>query len=90
MPTQLYGGSHDDFADSMAEEIEIALGEALVEAGLEPLPAAEDGEDKKRRRVFMIAIARGVIRHLEKKEQAFRVKVEDHPSTFPDIQVKSP
>ena len=100
MATELNGGSiknnYADYADSMAEEIEKAMDEVRIEAGLKPLPspAGADPEDLKNRRILFVAIARGVIRHLEKKEKAFEinVKVQNHPnvSTYPDIQVKSP
>lgn len=98
MATKLNGGSlknnYADYANSMAAEIEKAMDEVRAEAGLEPLPFPADPEDLKNRRILYIAIARGVIRHLEKKEKAFKidVKVQNHPNitTYPDIQVKTP
>ncbi len=102
MATELYGGSLDDdataYAESMASEIEKALDEVRIEAGLGPVPKPADPEevteDLKNRRILFIAIARGVIRHLANKEQAFEIDVQvgSHPTvtTHPDIQVKPP
>lgn len=70
MPTQLYGGSLTDFADSLAAEIEEALADVRLEAGLDVPPDDDD------RRMLFIAIARGVVAHLKKKEAAFAIRVE--------------
>jgi hypothetical protein len=70
MSTQLYGGSLTDFADSLASEIEDALRDVRLEAGLEVPPDDDD------RRILFIAIGRGVVAHLQKHEQAFRIHVE--------------
>ncbi len=86
---KLYSGSLNVFADSMALEMEKALDEVRSEAGLPQLPSPADPKDLENRRILFIAIARGVIRHLQKKNQAFeiKVKVQNHPSvtTYPDI-----
>ncbi len=78
MPIELYGGGVDDgaYADSMAEEMEKALNQVRGEEDLLPLPAGD-----RDRRMLFIAIARGVINHLEKKKQAFTIKedgVDNH------------
>ncbi|MCW5983247.1 MAG: hypothetical protein KIT09_34470 [Bryobacteraceae bacterium] len=73
---QLYGGTINDFADSMAEEIEFAYNAVLAENGKEPLPTANP-ED---RRMLFVAIARGVINHLQKKRKAITVKLPVNPS----------
>jgi hypothetical protein len=70
MPTQLYGGSLADFTDSLAGEIEDALRDARLEAGLDVPPDDDD------RRILFIAIGRGVVAHLQKKQEAFRIHVE--------------
>lgn len=94
MADALYGGSLNGFADSMAQEIEKALDEARIEAGFGPLPAPGNEDDLKNRRVLFIAIARGVINHLAKHQQAFEisVKVAKHPKVkaHPVINVKKP
>ncbi len=93
---KLYGGSLSDYADSMAQEIEKALDEVRSEAGLPPLPSPADADptDLQNRRVLFIAIARGLIRHLQTKNEAFEIKVSvaNHPTvtTHPDIKVKEP
>jgi hypothetical protein len=86
MPTQLYGGTMASFADSMAEEIEKAFTAVRTENGKDPVPAANRDD----LRLLYIAIARGVINHMKKKEQAFAVSVNGtNPATgFPAIQVK--
>lgn len=97
MGDQLYAGSLSDFdfTESMAREIEDALNEVFVQSGLQPLPPPADTPEVRDRRRFFIAIARGVIRHLEKNENAFRITVnvgDTFPATlttYPDIQVKS-
>jgi len=68
---QLYGGKIDEFADSMAEEIEKAYSAVLAENGKAPLPSADPTD----RRMLFIAISRGVINHLQKKQKAVKVKV---------------
>jgi hypothetical protein len=74
------------FGDSMAEEIEKAFTAVRAESGKDPVPA----ENRDDLRLLYIAIARGVINHLKKKEQAFSVSVDGtHPASgFPAIQVK--
>jgi hypothetical protein len=68
---QLYGGSLQDFTDSMAEEIEKAYNQILVSRGKAPL-GSEGAED---RRTLFIAIARGVIQHLKSKQTAFDIAI---------------
>jgi hypothetical protein len=87
MAQQLWGGTLNEleFADSMAEEIEKALDEVRAEAGLPPLPhpmtTSDDAvrKDRDSRRILFIAIARGVLRHLQLKQDAFAVKVKVPP-----------
>jgi hypothetical protein len=59
----LKAGHINDFSNSMAEAIETALGQELALRG-EVLPAA--GQDI--RRVFFVAIARGVLQYLKDHE----------------------
>lgn len=73
---QLYGGTIAAFADSMAEEIELAYNAVLAENGKKPLPAADAAD----RRMLFIAIARGVINHLQKKQKAVTVKLPPAPA----------
>ena len=78
---QLYGGRIDTpqdshlFEDSMADEIEKAYNAVLAENGKAPLPSA----DPLDRRMLFIAIARGVINHLQKKQKAITVTLPAVP-----------
>lgn len=102
MAEQLWSGRLNDFGDSMAREIEIALDEARAEMGLPPLPTpphpndfgAVETVERNHRRVLFIAIARGVLRHLQKNPEAFdiTVKVAQHPPVLvhPVIDVRTP
>jgi hypothetical protein len=67
---QLYGGSLGDMAGSLAREIEEALRDVRLEAGLEPPPQDEDA------RMLFIAIGRGVVEHLKANESAFAIRVD--------------
>jgi hypothetical protein len=71
---QLYGGSLGDMANSLAREIEDALRDVRLEAGLAPPPEDEDA------RMLFIAIGRGVVEHLKANEDAFKI----HVDTLPD------
>jgi hypothetical protein len=79
---QLYGGSIDTpanshlFEDSMADEIEKAYNAVLAENGKAPLPTADAND----RRMLFIAISRGVINHLQKKQKAIAVTLPASPS----------
>jgi hypothetical protein len=73
---KLYGGRISDFADSMAEEIESAYNAVLQENGKDLLPTA-DADD---RRMLFVAIARGVINHLQKKQTAITVVLPAAPA----------
>jgi len=61
------------FAGSMADEIEKAFNRHGP-----PLPTTDSQETRDRRRLF-VAIAEGVIRHLDANESAFRVVFDDVP-----------
>lgn len=86
---RLYAGSLAAFSGSMAQEIEKAMNELLIDDGKDPLPTADPEERDMRRRLF-IAIARGVIRHIKDRQEAFVVAVDETlPDTFtPDIKVQ--
>lgn len=86
MADELYGGNLADYEDSMAEEMEIALNQVRGEAGLDSLPSGDTD-----RQMLFIAIARGVINHLQKMKNAFEIQVNGPlPETiYPEIKVKS-
>jgi hypothetical protein len=81
---QLHGGSLTDFAGSLAGEIEDALRDVRLEAGLDPPPQDEDA------RMLFIAIGRGVVAHLKKNQDAFAIHVGTTlpVDTFPDIKAR--
>lgn len=81
---QLYGGSLNDFAGSLAAEIEDALRDVRFEAGLDPPPDDDD------RRMLFIAIGRGVVAHLKSQQAAFAIHVGTSLpfDTSPDIKVR--
>jgi hypothetical protein len=62
----LKAGHVNDFSNSMAEAIELALKQELAARG-ESLPSP--GEDS--RRVFFVAISRGVLQYLKDHEGEF-------------------
>jgi hypothetical protein len=74
--TNLYAGTLDDFNDSMAQDIELALATLLG-----PLPPAPE-QLVRDRRALCIAIANGVINHLKRKQAALEVR---HDFGFGDI-----
>jgi hypothetical protein len=89
MTTQLWAGSLSDFDDSMAGEIEKAMNDLLTSGGMSALPADDSDQTAQRRRLF-IAIASGVITHLQKREQAIEVTVTGVAETVtPKIQVRT-
>lgn len=90
MSTKLYAGSFADYTDSMAQEIETALNNLRQQKGLDPLPPGDQD-----RQMLFIAIATGVITHLQKKEAALKISFSvtgdaQNIDEYPDIQVRNP
>ena len=86
---ELWGGTIGEFADSMANEIEQAYQAVLAEEEKDPLPS----QNKEDRRMLFIAIARGVINHLAKKQKAFQIQLPANPDNAlvtPALKVKLP
>jgi len=73
-------GSLDDFAFSMAADMEAELNAMLVADGLPALPMDDTPDRRDRRRLF-VAIARGVVRHLKSHEASLGVLYLDAPLT---------
>ncbi len=72
---KLYGGTLSDFdvADNMAKEIETAFAAVRASAGItDPLPSGANAKDM---RMMFVAIATGVINHLQNNPAAFAVQV---------------
>lgn len=68
------------FADSMAAQIEAAFNALLAEEGLPRMPDDNSKESRDRRRLF-VAIARGIVRHLDERRSAITVTVPDGGGT---------
>lgn len=82
MAVELKPGSLSDFTGSMAEQIESELNTLMTSDGLPPMVMdAADPSVRDRRRLF-VAIARGVIRHLQDNKAAIKVFCE-HNQTKP-------
>ena len=81
MPS-LKAGHISDFSNSMAEAIEVALQQELVLLG-EVLPAA----GQKDRRVFFVAIARGVLQYLKDHQAEM---INNITITAPDLPPAAP
>ncbi|WP_116132697.1 hypothetical protein [Tropicimonas sp. IMCC34043] len=64
------------FANSMADLIEEELNALLALDGLPQLPGDANDREVRDRRRFMIAIARGVVRHLAENPDAFVVSYD--------------
>jgi hypothetical protein len=79
---KLYAGSFDNYTGSMADEMEDALNELREKDGLSALPA----NDRDRQMLFM-AIARGVINHLQAREEAFQIQFTVDATTPASITV---
>lgn len=69
-------GTPPEFAASMAEAMEQALNDLLVEEGKPELDTANNAETRDRRTLFL-AIARGVVSHLVANHDAFDVTEND-------------
>jgi len=88
MAVELFAGNLTTFEleDSMAREMEDALNDLIG-----PLPAAPQKMVDDRRALF-IAIARGVINHLQDRQDAFVIPYNTGSgtdTTTPDIQVRT-
>ena len=69
----------DDFANSMAEAMEVALNQLLFDEGKPTVPT-DDTEEVRDRRIMFVAIARGIIDHLVANEDAFTIRRHDDDS----------
>jgi len=79
---QVFAGRLNDFDDSLAEEIEIAMNSLSG-----PLPSAPPKLVDDRRKLF-IAIANGVIKHLQKHQAAVQVTLDGGGNHITTINVK--
>jgi hypothetical protein len=81
-------GSLTAFSNSMAEDIEIELDLLMQAAGAPPMNKDASDQSVRDRRRFLVAIARGVVRHIRNNKSAIKVFCE-HNTTKPvsDIDV---
>jgi hypothetical protein len=68
------------FANSMADDIEEAFNALLAEENLPRMRNDNSKESRDRRRLF-VAIARGIVRHLDEHRTAITVTVPDGGGT---------
>jgi hypothetical protein len=64
-------GKPPAFAGSMAEAMENALNELLDEAGMPTFDVDDNSPETRDRRRLFVAIARGIVRHLDDNDAAF-------------------
>ena len=69
-------GIPPEFANSMAKAMEDALNALLSSEG-KPTVSTENTAEVRDRRIMFLAIARGVVEHLEANEDAFTVRRDD-------------
>lgn len=80
---RVYAGTLADFDDSLAQEIEIAMN-----ALSGPLPSAPQKVVDDRRKLF-IAIANGVIKHLQKHQAAVEITLDGVGNHVTTIRVRT-
>ena len=68
----------DEFADSMAAAMEVALNQLLEAEDRPPAPIDNTPESRDRRMLF-VAIAQGVVNHLVENRDAFVVTTDGDP-----------
>jgi hypothetical protein len=88
MAVELKPGSLANFSNSMAAEIESELNTMMVADGLPPMSMDASDQSVRDRRRFFIAIARGVVRHIEDRKAAIQVFCEHNhtkPVTIVDV-----
>ena len=72
------------FANSMADDIEEAFNALLAVEGLPRMPNDNSKESRDRRRLF-VAIARGIVRHLDQHRTSITVTVPDGGGTVSPV-----
>lgn len=79
------------FRDSMAEAIEDAVWQLLSDerdwVGGQPFEKEDNSRETRDRRLIFVAIAQGVVNHLEERQDAFNV-VRNNGSAFPDAKIE--
>lgn len=75
-------GSLGSFSGSMAQDIENELDSLMQAAGSPPLNKDASDQSVRDRRRFLVAIARGVVKHIENNKSSIKVFCE-HNTTKP-------
>jgi hypothetical protein len=89
MGSPTHTGTPSEFANSMAAAIEGELNSLLQAEGLPMLALDNSTETRDRRRLF-VAIARGVLRHLDERRTAITVEDSDGVTSSPEFDIDRP
>jgi hypothetical protein len=96
MPTQLKPGAMGspldgttpaEFANSMAAAMEAELNKLLQADGLPQLTVNDNSRETRDRRRLFVAIARGVVRHLDEQHEAIKVQRTDSTHASPTFAI---
>lgn len=66
-----------EFANSMAAQMEEALRHLLITDGLPDFPLNDNSREARDRRRLFVAIARGIVRHLQEQANSITITVPD-------------
>lgn len=83
-------GLPPEFADSMAAAIEAELNRLLQAEALPQLPIEDNSQETRDRRRLFVAIARGVLRHLDERREAITVLRIDGTTVPPVLDIDRP
>jgi len=77
------------FADSMAADMEIMLNQLLEADGLPKLLEHDNSRETRDRRRLFVAIARGIVKHLDQQHEAIKVTVTGGAQTVsPNFEIE--
>lgn len=77
----------EEFADSMAADMEAVLNELLEEEHMDRLPDDNSTETRDRRRLF-VAIARGIIEHLDRNRFGIEIELPSSIKVSPTFKIE--
>ena len=80
---------YSSFTGSMADEMDKALRQLMLTDGLGDISMDPSDPDVRHRRRLFVAIARGIVRHLQAQETSFEITLPlvGNPVVTPDIVV---
>lgn len=90
MGSPAHDGIPPEYADSMAATIEAELNRLLQADGLPRLPVDDNSQETRDRRRLFVAIARGVLRHLDERRAAITVLRADGTTVSPALDIDRP